>query len=381
MTKKKHEVRSDTKKGIYDGYIIPLEVFDLIDDFLKYSKSFLKTADEKLNGIVEACKRHRVSSYITRRIINKMWVDLGYSESHKRRLLADSYPELVNKQFANKNKDKLDKATKMSASSKGQSQLPPEITNPNASTNTNTDTNAVVVPDVDVDAGSKEDQGQLTHNQELDRKYRPKPSENTAQTEVQEQEQEQEQPQQSQQDEVVRLKAENDKLQSQIKSIEYDRDQYKKNSERIWDEFKALKMKYNICEMCDKKAVKEVTKPYGNDPYGIRYCNKHLKDYVKFNEKMGPRINNMLGKMMGLSSSTPTSKSEQPKQPKQRISFASYSEAAKYVQEHGIKSRSVYRKQVKIAKEEGEINLPMKPDEHYKDSGWKDWNTFYGIGE
>ena len=92
--------------------VIPIEVFNLIDEFLNYSKSSIKTGEEKLNAIVESCKRHRMSNPKIRMIINKLWSELRYSESYKRRLLSDRYPQLVNSKFVNNKK----KATKIIAS-------------------------------------------------------------------------------------------------------------------------------------------------------------------------------------------------------------------------------------------------------------------------
>ena len=87
----------DSKEGIYAGIVIPIKVFNLIDEFLNYSKSSIKTGEDKLNAIVESCKRHRMSDFNIRKIVNHLWSELNYSESHKRRLLSEHYPELVNK--------------------------------------------------------------------------------------------------------------------------------------------------------------------------------------------------------------------------------------------------------------------------------------------
>jgi hypothetical protein len=114
-------------EGIYFGIIIPEEVDNLIDEFLNYSKEFQKTGKDKLDAIYEACKRHKIDHYNIRRIINHLWLQLGYSESHKRRLLSEQYPELVNKKFANNNTNKNGKALILSASP-SQGQLPSEMT-------------------------------------------------------------------------------------------------------------------------------------------------------------------------------------------------------------------------------------------------------------
>jgi hypothetical protein len=88
--------------------------FELIDEFINYSKTTIKTAFDKLKVIVVTCKPHKIDDLKIRKIVNQAWGDAGYTERHLRRLLSEHYPELVNSKFANKDKTKPDK---MSASS------------------------------------------------------------------------------------------------------------------------------------------------------------------------------------------------------------------------------------------------------------------------
>lgn len=105
-----------TSQGFYADVEMPNEVFDLINEFLDYGEAFVKTAQDKLKVIVAACKHHKMDDTKIRKILDRIWEDLHYSESYKRKLLSEKYPELINDKFANKNK-----AIKIVASSSSQS--------------------------------------------------------------------------------------------------------------------------------------------------------------------------------------------------------------------------------------------------------------------
>jgi hypothetical protein len=113
-----------------------------------------------------------------------------------------------------------------------------------------------------------------------------------------------------------------------------------------------LKKKYNICELCDEKAVEEVTSPDKEIPYGIRYCKKHLKENIKLNKEMGP----MMGKMLASAASYKD-------RPSREI-------ADRIVQSEGIKSRRQWRD---YCRAHPELSLPQKANEVYNIS----WEEFF----
>jgi hypothetical protein len=109
-----------TVEGIYEGMVLPIEIYDIAIDFENWGKEVLKTGQQKLDAIVEKCRYHNMSNEDTRKLIDKLWKKLDYSQTHKRRLIADKYPELIHSKFANKPKDTeintKGEATKMDAS-------------------------------------------------------------------------------------------------------------------------------------------------------------------------------------------------------------------------------------------------------------------------
>lgn len=57
---------------------------------------------------------------------------------------------------------------------------------------------------------------------------------------------------------------------------------------------------------------------------------------------------------------------------KSKVSFPTYKEAQRIVQEKGINSKDDYKTSYK------ELGLPSHPDEAYKDKGWDSWHSFFG---
>ena len=55
-----------------------------------------------------------------------------------------------------------------------------------------------------------------------------------------------------------------------------------------------------------------------------------------------------------------------------KVSFPTYEEAQRIVQENGITSSHDYKSSYK------ELGLPAAPDTYYKDKGWIDWYSFFG---
>src|SRR5919109_97841 len=79
--------------------VLPDEIYDMVVDFETWSKNVLKTGQQKMDAIVEACRRYNIDNDTIRKLFDMIWKSLGYSVSHGRKLLAANYPELVHIEF------------------------------------------------------------------------------------------------------------------------------------------------------------------------------------------------------------------------------------------------------------------------------------------
>ena len=89
---------------------------------------------------------------------------------------------------------------------------------------------------------------------------------------------------------LLRKQGEISRLNSSLKE---DRESHA----RWYKETRGLKKKYNICELCDKKAVKEKY-------CGMQYCDKHLKQNIEMNQMLSPIINKVMSPVDRSSEST-----------------------------------------------------------------------------